>query len=239
MASSIYCSVPLIPPDELDAAAANAVTVNPENRPRPQDQPPNGTPKTEASKLLAASTTRFWGRGGVTLSVSFLDGGSQALRDRIVASMNGWSRFAKVRFVLTASGGHVRITRSGNLYWSKLGTDILLAVHNEPTMALGGFTDATSDATLREVVEHETGHTLGFDHEHLRPEIVARIDRAKALVYFANTQGWDNPKIERNVLTPLVRTDYVFTMKPDEQSVMCYNLPASIMVDSVAVQGGF
>ena len=48
----------------------------------------------------------------------------------------------------------------------------------------------TSEAEFRRVVRHEAGHTLGFDHEHMRSDIVKRIDREKAIAFFDRTEGW-------------------------------------------------
>ena len=51
-------------------------------------------------------------------------------------------------------------------------------------MNLQGFTMNTPEAEYRRVVRHEAGHTLGFLHEHMRRELVARIDPEKAYEYY-------------------------------------------------------
>ena len=81
--------------------------------------------------------------------------------------------------------GEVRISLTGNGFWSYLGTDIMLVPKSNPTMNLQGFSIFTADSEYRRVVRHETGHTLGFPHEHLRKEIVKRIDPKRAYDYFA------------------------------------------------------
>lgn len=50
--------------------------------------------------------------------------------------------------------------------------------------ALQGFSMTTPESEYKRVVRHETGHTLGFPHEHLRQEIVNDIDPDKAITYF-------------------------------------------------------
>ena len=60
-----------------------------------------------------------------------------------------------------------RISRGSEGYWSYLGTDIRLIPRNRPTMNLQGFTMNTSESEYKRVVRHETGHTLGFPHEHI------------------------------------------------------------------------
>jgi hypothetical protein len=60
-----------------------------------------------------------------------------------------------------------QISRGSEGYWSYLGTDIRLIPWNRPTMNLQGFTMNTSESEYKRVVRHETGHTLGFPHEHI------------------------------------------------------------------------
>lgn len=78
---------------------------------------------------------------------------------------------------------------------------------------------------------------LGFPHEHLRAAEVAKIDPAKAYAYFSRTQGWDKATIDSNVLTPLSEASLMSTLA-DETSVMCYQLPGSIMRDGKPIVGG-
>ncbi len=37
----------------------------------------------------------------------------------------------------------------------------------------------TPESEYHRVVRHETGHTLGFPHEHMRKELVEKIDRRR------------------------------------------------------------
>lgn len=80
--------------------------------------------------------------------------------------------------------GNVRISFTGNGFWSYLGTDIMLVPKSNPTMNLQGFSMFTADSEYKRVVRHETGHTLGFPHEHLRKAIVDDIDPAQAYKWF-------------------------------------------------------
>jgi hypothetical protein len=133
----------------------------------------------------------------------------------------------------------VRISRTaGGGYYSYLGTDVLLRPANLNTMNLDSFTMNTPDSEFYRVVRHETGHTLGFPHEHLRSQIVGRIDQAKAIAYFGATQGWSKEMVIAQVLTPLDNSALLATAQADIHSIMCYWLPASIMKDGVAVDGG-
>jgi hypothetical protein len=90
---------------------------------------------------------------------------------------------------------------------------------------------------FRRVVRHEVGHALGFPHEHLRRELVSRIDPVKAYPYFLATQGWSRDMVDQQVLTPL-NDATVFGTPPDQDSIMCYQLPGSITVDGQPIRGG-
>lgn len=135
---------------------------------------------------IAVLTTKYWGAGGVYLTVGFLDDAPADLRGRILWHMNAWSATANVQFVETNTDPQVRIARTqGSGYWSYLGTDILSISADQPTMNLDSFTMDTPDSEFYRVVRHETGHTLGFPHEHMRRELVDRIDPDKAIPFFA------------------------------------------------------
>lgn len=227
------CTPKDLPPHLLRAAAAQAVEVNPANA------PVLGAAAGDLSPdRLAVLTTKYWGVRGVDLSVSFLDSPAADLRDRILAHMNSWGEFAAVRFRWSTSSGQVRISRARGGYWSYLGTDLLSIPTGEPTMNLEGFTMRTSEAEFTRVVRHETGHTLGMPHEHLRAALVARLDPQKTVDYFRRTQGWSEADVRRQVLTPLAETALIGTDGADADSIMCYQLPGSITRDGQPIAGG-
>lgn len=198
-------------------------------------------------ELLAVVTSKYWGRGGVRLSVGFLDQPEAELRRKILSHLNSWGETADVKFVETAAqgDGHVRIFREPtgdpewDGYWSYLGTDILEAAGpNNQTMNLEGFTLATPDSEFERVVRHEAGHTLGFPHEHMREDLVRRIDVEKAVDYYARYSGWNRETTIDQVLTPIEEATIRATAFADPESIMCYQVPAEITTDGVAIPGG-
>lgn len=194
-------------------------------------------------RRLAVVIGRRWPESGVRLTVQFLDNPHNDLRARILAHMNSWSKSANVRFEETRATGQVRITRVDHPddmagYWSYVGTEILGIDENEPTMNLEGFTMKTSEAEFKRVVRHEAGHTLGFDHEHMRKELVRRIDRRKAFAYFDENDGWTREETIEQVLTPLAQRSIMGTTEADPLSIMCYQIPAEITKDGKAIPGG-
>lgn len=194
-------------------------------------------------RRLAVVIARRWPTGGVRLTVQFLDNPSAALRARILSHMDAWGEHADVRFSETRELGDVRITRvSGSSadagHWSYLGTEILGIEPDLPTMNLDGFTMRTPESEFLRVVRHESGHTLGFDHEHMRSELVDRIDRKKAIAYFKRTEGWTARETIEQVLTPLSQSSLMGTTEADPDSIMCYELPGDITKDGLPIVGG-
>lgn len=232
----IACTPKYLPNDEIAKADEIARQINPDNRSAA------GAP-AGAGDRIALRRTAYWGKQGVRLTVGFLDGPEAALRTKILAHMNAWNRTANVTFTESATDPDVRIARLDSPrelrgYWSYVGTDIKLPRRNEPTMNLQGFTMKTPDSEFVRVVRHETGHTLGFEHEHMRAELIKRLDRKKTIEYFMQNQGWTEADVIRQVLTPLEESSLLGSPRADGNSIMCYQIPGDVTVDGVAIPGG-
>jgi hypothetical protein len=231
------CSVKVLPARLHAKAALLARRINPVNGPLREPLP--GRSVLPQVQRLTLDTGRYWGPASRTLSVSFMESADADLRARIVSHMNAWSVEAGVGidFTETAGTGQVRISREPGGFFSYLGTDVLLVPPSLQTMNLESFTMGTPESEYRRVVRHETGHTLGFPHEHMRRELVERIDPQKAYPYFLRTQGWDQQTVDEQVLTPLGEAD-IFGTPPDQDSIMCYQLPGAITFDGRPIRGG-
>jgi hypothetical protein len=46
-------------------------------------------------------------------------------------------------------------------------------------------------------------NSLGAPHEHMRKELVERLDVNKTIQWFRQYQGWDQQTVQEQVLTPL------------------------------------
>ena len=233
------CAIKLLPRSQWVEAARRAISINPANAPMAHMLHLGTAAAVITPERLAIVTSKYWGAAGVHLTVSFLDNPAEDLRARILEHMNAWGVYANVQFSEVDSNGQVRIARLvGDGYWSYLGTDVLAIPTSEPTMNLDSFTMDTPNSEFVRVIRHETGHTLGFPHEHLRSEIVNLVDRDEAIKYFRNTQGWPPDVTIAQVLTPLESLGLIATATPDQDSIMCYWLPAEIMMNHIEVRGG-
>lgn len=222
------CTIMQLPEEIAYESACTAARINPANRPAGVWEPSH----------LAVITTKYWGASGTELTVGFMEQIQSTLRNRILSHMNAWSEFCNVKFKWTQTSPQVRIAFGKTGYWSYLGTDILSIPANQPTMNLQGFSNNTSEREFIRVVRHETGHTMGFPHEHMRRELVDKLDREKTIAYFSRTQGWDRRTVEQQVLTPLDEKSLMGTEHADADSIMCYQLPGSITVDGSPILGG-
>lgn len=231
------CTIKMLPERLRIHAADTAVRLNPANG--------MGFASTVAAsnalgiepQRIAVMVQKYWGPQQRQLTVSFVEQPEAKLRSRILEHMNAWSSRCGVSFIATKGVGQVRISLNGSGYWSYLGTDILHIPQNRPTMNLQDFSMSTPESEYHRVVRHETGHTLGFPHEHMRQELVARIDPQKAYAYFWRTQGWDQTTVDQQVLTPLTQASIMGT-PPDQTSIMCYQLPGEITRNGKPITGG-
>lgn len=239
MATPIACTPKSLPQDLFVHAANVATGINALNHPHLHELMtlmPGFKPTQES---IAVVTKKFWHTNGVRLTVGFLDSPPADLRARILLHMNAWSRTANVSFVESMTDPRVRIARTeGAGYWSYLGTDILSIPADQPTMNLEGFTMDTPDSEFHRVVRHETGHTLGCPHEHLRQEMVNKIDPVKAIEFYQQTQGWSEQYIRAQVLTPIEEASLLGTSHDDPNSIMCYQIPSTITKDGQPILGG-
>lgn len=235
--ADLVCTPKTLPTRLLVQAAATAKKINPVNAPLVGPLAEAAADLPLDPMRIAVLTSKYWGPAPRRLTVSFMESTPTNLRARIISHMNAWTQTACISFVETQGTGDVRISRGPGGYWSYLGTDILHIPRNRQTMNLQGFTMSTPESEYKRVIRHETGHTLGFPHEHMRQALVARIDREKAYEYFRRTQGWDQQTVDQQVLTPLNELSLMST-PADQTSIMCYQLPGSITRDGKPILGG-
>jgi hypothetical protein len=236
----IACTVKPLPKRLLVAAAKTAIDLNPANAPFLQG--PNAALGANRETLdplhIALLTSKYLGKEQRVLTVSFMESTPADLRDRIISHMNAWyTGGCGIQFKWTAGVGDVRISRGSGGYYSYLGSDIFSIPKNRQTMNLQSFTMQTAESEYKRVVRHETGHTLGSPHEHMRKELVERLDVNKTIQWFRQYQGWDQQTVQEQVLTPLDDRSLMST-PADQDSIMCYQLPGSITRDGKPINGG-
>jgi len=237
----LTCTPKSLPQSRIVKAAQMAVSINPLNRPHVRRLAAMMGAEVPDKMRIAVIAGKFWGAGGVRLSVGFLDTNDAALRARILQHMNAWSTRVNATFVLTnsADDADVRIARKqGDGYWSYVGTDIRHIARGQPTMNLDSFTMATPEKEYRRVVRHETGHTIGCMHEHMRRSLVNKIDPVEAIAYYGRTQGWTPDEVRAQVLTPIEEAQLLGTAFADENSIMCYQIPGTITKNGQPIPGG-
>jgi hypothetical protein len=259
----IACTPKFIPVERMDEAAELAVSINPSNRPPVEQMAMAATRAIKAAEadesftasdvpadvaaavllpdpgMLAFLTTKYWGKEGAKLTVSFMDNPPAALRAKILAYANKWGAAGagNVQFV-ESSDGDVRVARGAGGYYSYIGTDCRMIPKGEQTLNLQGFTMATPDSEFDRVVTHEFGHALGCPHEHARRAIINKLDPEKVVAYFMRTQGWSRQVVVQQILTPLEDAALIASPDADETSVMTYSFPGAVTKSGQPIVGG-
>ena len=133
---------------------------------------------------LAAPVNKLWPNGQV-FQVWFINGEEYPEHVALVkATVPEWEKYANVSFTFPLhwdpdSPPEVRIRFSGNGFWSYIGLDVRdkVAHDNQPNMRKPTMSLRPDDLSEEEVkvayrgtILHEFGHTLGFMHEHQRPD---------------------------------------------------------------------
>ncbi|MDE1177328.1 MAG: M12 family metallopeptidase [Edaphobacter sp.] len=240
MSITLVCIPKHLAQELLVKAAKTASAINPLNH-APIERLSNLMPGfVPTPERIAVVTTKYWGIKGVKLTVGFMDNAPTDLQKHLLLHMNAWAKTANVSFVPSKTDPQVRIARTGGAdggYWSYVGTDILHIPKKQQTMNLEAFTMNTPESEFHRVVRHETGHTLGFPHEHMRRALVAKIDPEKAIAYFMQTQGWSEEEVRQQVLTPIEESTLRGT-RVDAKSIMCYQIPGSLTKNGQPIVGG-
>lgn len=237
------CRPKSLTPEQSALARRRAVEVNPSNAASSRTVVRTPIGRRGGPRRIAVNVSLRWPSTGVKLTVQFLDNPPADLRRRLLSHMNAWNKTANVLFTETRGTGQVRLARFDGPadmagYWSYLGTEILGIPEDEPTMNLDSFTMREPESEFRRVVRHEAGHTLGFEHEHMRTALVKRIDRTKAIRYFDINEGWTPREVDEQVLTPLAERSIMGTAESDPLSIMCYQIPGEITKDGKDIPGG-
>lgn len=227
------CVIKKLSPAQADVAADRLAERIRSGRYGQEDHLTTSGLSTHIRNKLAVVKDNKWPGTSVHLKVAFVDHPEPpaALRDHIISIMNEWSNYCDVSFTAGGWDSEVRISLHGDGYWSFLGTDILgYSDPNTKTMCLDGFTVYDiGDPELRGTVLHETGHTLGFEHEHLRPEIVQWIDPKKAEDFYEESDNWLAEETRAQVLTPLNNREILASAAYDLHSIMCYPIERKIL----------
>jgi hypothetical protein len=170
------------------------------------------------------------------------NGGEQALRAVFVETSLRWTSgtslkldFSQARAYRNCKPGDatsIRISFSSGVDWSFIGTDSL--AHKDTTLNIAYAAEAPLDRLDRKLLEqlilHEMGHALGFEHEHQSPasNCDQEFDWPKVEKVARTQWGWTKPNgevdkqaVEFN-LRVLTSSDRLRITPYDRQSIMHY-----------------
>jgi len=162
-------------------------------------------------------------------------GGTEALRRQIINVASRWHvAQSSVQLDFGGPAGkicdpqrqyHIRIGYGYPGYWSLVGQDsYLLASQGEQSLNLGYFNVAPpADPEFTQVILHEIGHALGFEHEHQHPRSTCEQEFNWPVVYkelAGPPNYWEKGDVDFNMRVLL---DDGLTLGPfDRRSIMLY-----------------
>jgi hypothetical protein len=212
------------------AAAAQAIKLNPANRPA-STALPFGV--SSHPFKMAIITGKQWPKGKV-LGVRFLDG-SQIQQAKVEKLAVKWCQYANIGLDFAGKkSAEIRISFQANPgSWSYVGTDCSLesvVPKDQPTMNFGWLTDDTDDIEWRRVVLHEFGHSLGAIHEHQSPKGGIKWNVQAVYAYFSGPpNNWSKEEIDENIIQKY-SLDQLNATIFDPDSIMLYEFPPELIL---------
>jgi hypothetical protein len=191
--------------------------------------PEPGAAKNESGTKAALLNGAKWAPNE-NITIRFLDGGTPALREKVMKHAREWTRIAGLSFsFVDAAPSDIRIAfKAGAGSWSFLGTQCRNIPEPQPTMNYGWFTDQTDEAEVRRVVLHEFGHALGLIHEHQNPKEPIQWNRAAVVADLSKPpNNWSEATIENNMFAKYKDVDATAV---DVDSIMMYPIPKAWLI---------
>jgi hypothetical protein len=173
-------------------------------------------------------TQKLW-RIGSSVYYDFVGDRVGKLVDYMEAAVAEWSQHCCLDFRRgknPSSGmGDIRISFvNGGGHYSNIGIDSRawkLSVNRSRMFeSLNIDPNGGNDSYLRAVCLHELGHAIGLQHEHQNPNGPIRWNQV-AVIARLRGLGWDDAKIQQNVLSVLTGSQYRGTAA-DRTSIMMY-----------------
>ncbi|WP_030127996.1 hypothetical protein [Pseudomonas sp. QTF5] len=198
----------------------------------------DGRIESSRPKRAVAKNTKFWANGR-TLRIA-ITRYNEDMYQTVVSAINQWAPHVNLTFEFLELPdndeeyeGDIRIYLASHYDGeggSAIGTDALAVASHIPTMFLGTKyqTPYFTQAAL-----HEFGHALGLEHEHQHPDATLQWNMLELYREFKRL-GWSKELVDSNVLKKLEREEVRFSTY-DQNSIMHYSFPGSVMLDGVAI----
>ncbi len=178
---------------------------------------------------------------GKTLRARFLDGNPET-QAKVQKIAQEWTAYANLKLEFGASGdAEIRISFKEPGSWAYVGTKVLSAPKDGPTVNLGFVTRATPEEEISRYVLHEFGHVLGMIHEHQNPNARIHWNQKSVYDFFSGAPNF----LARDMINSTILQQYTVEVLPhykdkpfDPKSIMQYTFPASLTLDGTVFEQG-
>ena len=189
----------------------------------------------EGVTARGATERKYHWPNGSKIKVS-LNGGTAALRKKVVAYASDWERYANIdfQFVTNDKSATIRVGFAKDGHWSVLGTYARQVASGKTTMNLG-LTSSSSDTEISRVTLHEFGHALGMIHEHSHPLAAIPWDKPKVYAYYAGPpNNWSKAEVDFNLFEKYSKDQTNFSAY-DKSSIMHYPVDEKMTIGTYSV----
>jgi Domain of unknown function (DUF4062) len=217
-------------------AAAPAPPPKPE-RPR-KAEPRQPRPKAaQAAKPSARKDFPLLWKTGSVLRVRFLDGDAKQ-RNLAKRFMPVWSAYANLLFEFGDDpDAELRVSFAGPGSWAMLGTGALVT-SKEANINFGWIRGDTNMIEAERSILHETGHILGFGHEHQNPAGKLPWNLPEVYRVFSGPPNhWSKATVDFSILQTWNPATYPSPKPYDRHSIMMYPMPEGLTTGKDAYFG--